>query len=66
MTIVRGGLRTVLIWIVSGLAAPYVGRGFSRLARLAPSGSFLEATLLELTAAFTAMFIRVVAEVLTS
>jgi hypothetical protein len=66
MVIVRGVLRLVLIWILSGVAAPFVRRGFERLARLTPDGSFLEATLLELSARSSAIFVGVLAEVLTA
>jgi hypothetical protein len=66
MFIVRGLLRIVLIWILSGFAAPYVSRGFRRLAQRAPSGSFLEATLLELSTGYSSMFITLAAEVLAA
>ena len=66
MVIVRGVLRIVLIWFLSGFAAPYVRRAFGRLARLAPDGSFLEATLLELSTGYSAMLVNVVAELLTA
>ena len=66
MPILRGALRVVLIWMLSGLAAPYVRGSFERLARLAPRGSFLEATLLELSTNYSAMVVTVLAEVLTT
>jgi ABC-type sulfate transport system permease component len=66
MPILRGILRVVFIWLLSGLVAPYVRRGFARLARRAPSGSFLEATLIELSTGYTATFVNVVAELLTA
>jgi len=66
MPVLRGALRVVLIWMLSGLAAPYVRRTFERLARRAPSGSFLEATLLELSTNYSAMLVNVVAELLTA
>src|SRR5215468_10511228 len=66
MVILRGVLRFVLIWVLSGVAAPYVKRGFGRLAKLTPDGSFLEATLLELSAGYSAVFVTVVAELLTA
>ena len=66
MPILRGALRVVLIWLLSGVAAPYVSRSFARLARLAPTGSFLEATLLELSTNYSAMFVNVLAEFLTA
>jgi len=66
MPIVRGVLRVALIWILSGLAAPYVRRGFARLAKLTPDGSVLEATVLELSTSYSAALINVLAEVLTA
>jgi hypothetical protein len=66
MPIVRGVLRVVLIWIFSGVAAPYVSRGARRLAGLAPSGSFIEATLLELSTGYSAMLVTIVAELLAA
>ena len=66
MVILRGVLRFVLIWVLSGVAAPYVKRGFGRLAKLTPDGSLLEATLLELSAGYSAIFVTVVAELLTA
>jgi ABC-type sulfate transport system permease component len=65
MGILRGALRVLLIWMLSGLAAPFVSRGFARLARRMPSGSFLEATLLELSTSASATLVNVLAEVLT-
>jgi hypothetical protein len=66
MVIVRGVLRIVLIWILSRVAAPYVRRGFAQLAKLTPDGSFLEATLLEMSTAYSAMLVTVVAELVTA
>ncbi len=66
MPILRGILRIILVWLLSGLVAPYVSRGFARLARSAPSGSFLEATLLELSTGYTAMLVKLVAEILSA
>jgi hypothetical protein len=66
MVVVRGVLRIALIWILSRIAAPYVRRGFVQLARLTPDGSFLEATLLEMSTAYSAMLVTVVAEVATA
>jgi hypothetical protein len=66
MVLVRGVLRIALIWILSRVAAPYVRRGFAQLARLTPDGSFLEATLLEMSTAYSAMLVTVVAELLTA
>jgi hypothetical protein len=66
MVIVRGVLRIVLIWVLSRVAAPYVNRGFAQLAKLTPDGSFLEETLLELSTRSSAIFVAVVAEVLTA
>ena len=58
--------KVVLIWMLSGLAAPYVRGSFERLARRAPSGSFLEATLLELSTNYSAMLIHLVAGLLAA
>jgi hypothetical protein len=65
MPILRGVLRVLLIWMLSGLAAPFVRRGFGRLARSMPNGSFLEATMLELSTSMSATLINVLAELLT-
>jgi hypothetical protein len=59
-------LRFVLIWVLSGVAAPFIKRGFGRLARLAPSGSFIESTLVELSTGYSAMLVTVAAEVLST
>ena len=66
MPVLRGALRVVLIWMLSGLAAPYVRGSFERLARLAPHGSLLEATLLKLRTNYSAMVVTVRAELLTT
>ncbi len=65
MPILRGILRVLLIWMLSGLAAPFVRRGFARLAKSMPSGSFLEATLLELSTSMSATVVNLLAELLT-
>ena len=66
MAILRGLLRVVLIWILSGVAAPYVSRAFARLARRAPAGSFVQAALLELSTGYSAMLVAIAAEVLAA
>jgi hypothetical protein len=66
MVIVRGVLRVILIWVLSGVAAPFIRRAFMRLARLAPSGSFLESTLVELSAGWSVLLIAVAADVLST
>jgi hypothetical protein len=65
MPILRGVLRVLLIWMLTGLAAPFVRRGFGRLAMRMPNGSFLEATMLELSTSMSATVINVLAELLT-
>ena len=65
MPILRGLLRFVLIWGLTGLAEPYITRGFDRLARRAPKGSFLEAMLLELSTSYSIALVRFVALALT-
>ena len=55
---VKGLLRFALIWALSMLLTPYVNRLFDRLAERAPSGSFLEDALLELSSRYSATLIR--------
>jgi hypothetical protein len=65
MPLLRNTLRVVFIWLLSGLVAPYINRGFGRLARRAPRGSFAEGMLIELSQSYSATGVRVLAEVLT-
>ena len=65
MPLLRGVLRFVLIWGLTGLAEPYLTRGFDRLARRAPKGSFLEAMLLELSTSYSLTLVRFIALALT-
>ena len=57
----RAVLRFSLIWILSAFAAPYVRRVFDRVARRGPEGSILESVLLELSANYSGVLVRVVA-----
>jgi hypothetical protein len=65
MPILRGVMRVLLIWMLSGVAAPFVSRGFARLAGRMPSGSFAQSTLLELSTTTSATVVNVLAELLT-
>ena len=65
MPVLRGLLRFVLIWVLTGLAEPYITSGFDRLARRAPKGSFVEALLLELSSSYSISVVRFVAIALT-
>jgi hypothetical protein len=59
---VKGLLRFALIWGLSMLLTPYVNRLFDRLASRAPSGSFLEDALLELSDRYSSTLIRTFGE----
>jgi hypothetical protein len=52
----------VLTWGLSMLLTPYVSRGFDRLATRAPSGSFLEDTLLELSDRYASQLVQTFGE----
>jgi hypothetical protein len=60
--VVKGVLRFVLIWGVSMLLTPYVSRLFDRLATRAPSGSFLEESLLELSDRYSSELVHTFGE----
>src|SRR6476646_4385360 len=64
MTMVRAALRFSLTLILSRLAAPYVRGVFDRVAKRAPKGSILESVLLELSASYSAVSVRVGAQTL--
>jgi hypothetical protein len=66
MTLLRNSLRLILIWTLSGVAAPYISRSFYRLARRAPEGSFVEAVMLQLSSSWSAMLVTFVAELLAA
>ncbi|MDQ6672196.1 MAG: hypothetical protein M3069_15880 [Chloroflexota bacterium] len=55
---VKGLLRFALIWGISYFLTPYLNRFFDRLAGRAPTGSFVEAMLLELSASYSTTLIR--------
>ena len=59
---VKGVLRFVLIWGVSMLLTPHVSRLFDRLATRAPSGSFLEESLLELSDRYSSELVHTFGE----
>jgi hypothetical protein len=61
---VKGLLRFALIWGISILVTPYVNRLFDRLAERAPTGSFLEEMLLELSDSYSTTLIRSFGETL--
>ena len=61
---VKGLLRFALIWGISMLVTPYVNRLFDRLAERAPTGSFLEEMLLELSGRYSATLIHSLGETL--
>ena len=65
MPILRGVMRVLLIWMLSGVAAPFVSRGFARLAGRMPNGSFGQSMMLELSTTTSATLVNVLAEVLT-
>jgi hypothetical protein len=51
-------LRFALVWGISWLLTPYLNRLLDRLAAQAPSGSFLEDALLELSDRYSTGLIR--------
>jgi hypothetical protein len=65
MPVLRGAMRILLIWILTGVAAPFVNRGFARVAGRMPNGSFGQSMLLELSTSTSTTLIAVLAEVLT-
>jgi hypothetical protein len=60
----KGLLRFALIWGLSMLLTPYVHRFFDRLATRAPSGSFLEDALLELSGRYSSSLVHTFGETL--
>ncbi len=54
----KGLLRFALVLLLTRLLTPYVNRLFDRAATRAPTNSFLEATLLELSNKYSAALIR--------
>jgi hypothetical protein len=61
---VKGLIRFALIWALSMFLTPYVNRFFDRVAARAPTGSFVEAMLLELSENYSAALIRAFGETL--
>jgi hypothetical protein len=61
---VKGLLRFALIWGLSMLLTPYVNRFFDRLASRAPTGSFVEAALLELSGRYSSSLVHTFGETL--
>ena len=61
---VKGLIRFALIWAISMLLTPYLNRFLDRLAARAPSGSFLEDALLELSGRYSSSLIRSFGETL--
>jgi len=59
---VKGLLRFALIWGLSMFLTPYVNRFFDRVAARAPTGSFVEDVLLEISGNYSATLIRSVGE----
>ena len=55
---VKGLFRFALVTVLTLLLTPYVSRAFDRLANRAPSGSFLEDALLELSDRYASSLIR--------
>jgi hypothetical protein len=60
----KGLLRFALIWGLSMLLTPYVNRFLDRLATRAPSGSFLEDALLELSGRYSSSLVHTFGETL--
>jgi hypothetical protein len=56
--VVKGLARLMLVWGLSVLLTPYVSQLFDRLATRAPSGSFLEDTLLELSDRYSSELVQ--------
>jgi hypothetical protein len=61
---VKGLIRFALIWAISMFLTPYVNRFFDRLATRAPSGSFVQDMLFELSSNSSAALIRSFGETL--
>jgi hypothetical protein len=61
---VKGLLRFALIWAISWFVTPYVNRFLDRLATRAPTGSFVEEMLLELSDSYSTALIRSFGEAL--
>ncbi len=61
---IKGLVRFALVWAVSMLLAPYVRRWFERLAARAPHGSFLQATLDELSGKYASTLLHSFGETL--
>ena len=60
----KGILRFALVWGLSMLLTPYLNRLLDQLATRAPSGSFLEDALLELSDRYSTSLIRTFGETL--
>jgi hypothetical protein len=61
---VKGLLRFVLVTGITMLLTPYISRAFDRLANRAPTGSFLEDALLELSDRYASSLVKTFGETL--
>ena len=61
---VKGLIRFALLWALSMLVTPYVTRFLNQLAQKAPTNSFLEDVLLEISGSYSATLVRSFGETL--